>query len=246
MITTVLGGGCCTGCGHPKDDHEPQGDRPCRYRFDQSSGHGPCRCLAFSDASSAAPRTTPEGTAVVVEATPETTPQRVQRAPATRRRMPPLRVGATRKFRLRYRRDVVLETSDEVRNRVRSYLPEASGIGDDASIDRLIAACSGEDPLEDIRLYFTANEDETGAPGEVFVRADKAGTFTSGVLDMVATLISLLLQYGVPLDVILAKLRHTRFQPNGLTGDSGIRSCSSVLDLLAQWLEQRYQPKTEE
>jgi ribonucleoside-diphosphate reductase alpha chain len=93
---------------------------------------------------------------------------------------------------------------------------------------------------EIVHLYFTAGLYENGRPGEVFVKGDRMGSLTSGALDAVGVLASLLLQYGVPLQMITSKLRHTRYEPNGFTRDPEFPSCSSALDLLAQWLEQKF------
>lgn len=91
-----------------------------------------------------------------------------------------------------------------------------------------------------MRLYFTANVYENGLVGEVFVKAGRVGTLASGALDSAAIMISLLLQHGVPLSMVTSKLRHTRFEPSGFTGDPEFPSCSSPLDLLAQWLERKF------
>lgn len=93
---------------------------------------------------------------------------------------------------------------------------------------------------DQMKLYFTAGTYDDGRLAEVFVRADKTGSLASGTLDAAATMISLMLQYGIPLEVITSKLRHTRFGPGGFTGDVEFPSCSSPLDLLAQWLERRW------
>lgn len=92
-----------------------------------------------------------------------------------------------------------------------------------------------------MRLYFTVSTYADGRPGELFLKADRTGTLASGVLDAVATTVSMLLQYGVPLDEITSKLRHTRYEPAGFTGDAEFPRCTSPLDLLAQWLERKFQ-----
>lgn len=88
-----------------------------------------------------------------------------------------------------------------------------------------------------MKFYFIASAYPDGRPGEVFVKADKAGSTVSGALDGAAIMISLLLQHGVPLTAITSKLRGTRFAPAGFTKDPAIPSCTSPLDLLAQWLD---------
>jgi ribonucleoside-diphosphate reductase alpha chain len=97
-----------------------------------------------------------------------------------------------------------------------------------------------EGKLETVRFYFTANTYPDGRPGEIFVKGDKMGSLTSGALDACSMMISLLLQYGVPISVITSKLRHTRFEPDGRTRDQEFPTCSSPLDLLAQWLERTF------
>lgn len=94
-----------------------------------------------------------------------------------------------------------------------------------------------------MRFYFTAGLYEDGTLGEIFVKADKPGSLAAGTIDAVATLISLLLQHGVPLEAFLPKLKGTNFKPNGFTGDGEIKSCTSPLDLLARWLELKYGKK---
>lgn len=93
-----------------------------------------------------------------------------------------------------------------------------------------------------MRFYFTVGMYDDGRAGEVFIRADKTGTLAAGALDAVAMMMSMLLQYGVPLADILPKLRGIRFAPYGFTQDAEIPSCSSAIDLLSQWLSKRFLP----
>lgn len=97
--------------------------------------------------------------------------------------------------------------------------------------------------VDEMHFYFTAGFYADGRLGEVFIKADKTGSLASGTLDATSTYISMMLQYGIPLDVITGKLRHSRFPPNGFTGDPEIPSCSSPLDLLAQWLDLKFGKK---
>lgn len=90
---------------------------------------------------------------------------------------------------------------------------------------------------EKMKVYVTVGMYPDGRLGEVFIRADKVGSLASGAFDAVAMCISVALQYGVPLEAFTSKLRHTRFEPAGFTGDKEFPSCSSVLDLIANWLE---------
>lgn len=81
---------------------------------------------------------------------------------------------------------------------------------------------------------------EDGTPGEVFLYYDKPGGLERGFLDAVALCISLGLQHGVPLGSYTQKLRGMRFGDAGFTGDAEFHSCTSMLDLVAQWLSKRF------
>ena len=81
---------------------------------------------------------------------------------------------------------------------------------------------------------------DDGSPGEVFLYYDKPGGLERGYLDALACSISIGLQHGVPLETYTAKLRGMRFGQGGFTGDPEFHSCTSMLDLLAQWLESRF------
>lgn len=94
-----------------------------------------------------------------------------------------------------------------------------------------------------MHIYFTAGVHDDGTLGEVFVRADKTGTLASGALDAAAIYMSMMLQYGVPLEDVLSKIRGSRFPPSGFTKDPEIPSCTSPLDLLARWLELKFVTK---
>jgi ribonucleoside-diphosphate reductase alpha chain len=99
--------------------------------------------------------------------------------------------------------------------------------------------------IDTMHIYLTAGLYDDGKLCELFIRADKTGTLASGSLDSLATMISIGIQYGIPLEAICEKLRHTRFPPNNWTGDSEFPSCSSVPDLIAQWLMARFSKKTD-
>ena len=65
--------------------------------------------------------------------------------------------------------------------------------------------------------YITVGLFEDGSPGEVFLVMAKEGSTISGFADAFAQAISYALQYGVPLQVLVDKFSHTRFEPSGMT-----------------------------
>ena len=88
--------------------------------------------------------------------------------------------------------------------------------------------------------YVTVGMYEDGAPGEVFIVMSKEGSTISGLMDGFATAISMALQYGVPLEVLVNKFAHMRFEPSGFTGDKNIPIAKSILDYIFRWLALKF------
>jgi ribonucleoside-diphosphate reductase alpha chain len=84
---------------------------------------------------------------------------------------------------------------------------------------------------------------EDGSPGEIFVRMAKEGSTISGLMDSFATAVSLALQHGVPLKLLVDKFSRTRFEPSGWTGNPEIPRASSIMDYLFRWLEGKFLPE---
>jgi ribonucleoside-diphosphate reductase alpha chain len=61
-------------------------------------------------------------------------------------------------------------------------------------------------------------------------------------MDTIATLISLNLQYGVPLDAIVRKFEHMRFEPAGMTANSDIPFAKSFVDYIVRWMGMQFIP----
>jgi len=84
--------------------------------------------------------------------------------------------------------------------------------------------------------YITVGMYEDGSPGEVFLRMAKEGSTISGLMDSIALMTSMALQYGVPLKALVDKFSHTRFEPSGFTQNSNIPFAKSVMDYVFRWL----------
>lgn len=84
--------------------------------------------------------------------------------------------------------------------------------------------------------YLTVGLFEDGSPGEVFIKMAKQGSTTSGLVDTIAILTSLALQYGVPVEQLARKFEHTRFEPSGQTTNVEIELASSISDYIFVWL----------
>jgi len=88
--------------------------------------------------------------------------------------------------------------------------------------------------------YITVGMYEDGSPGEVFMSMSKEGTVVSGLVDSIAIAISLSLQHGVPLSLLVEKFSHTRFEPSGFTGNREIPMAKSILDYVFRWLSLKF------
>jgi len=91
--------------------------------------------------------------------------------------------------------------------------------------------------------YLTVGMYEDGQPGELFCVMAKEGSVVSGLMDSFATAISLSLQYGVPLKVLVDKFSHTRFEPSGFTGNPQIPIAKSITDYIFRWLALKFLPR---
>jgi ribonucleoside-diphosphate reductase alpha chain len=88
--------------------------------------------------------------------------------------------------------------------------------------------------------YLTVGLYPNGKPGEIFVRMAKAGSTIAGLMECFGTVVSVALQHGVPLQVLVGKLSHTRFEPSGWTGNEQLGYAKSIMDYLFRWLELRF------
>jgi ribonucleoside-diphosphate reductase alpha chain len=85
--------------------------------------------------------------------------------------------------------------------------------------------------------YITIGLYPDGTPGELFVTISKEGSFVSGLLDAWATMFSLAIQYGMPLDKAVEKLKGHSYEPQGFTQNPKIRFAKSITDYIATYLE---------
>ncbi|MFL5792424.1 MAG: vitamin B12-dependent ribonucleotide reductase, partial [Actinomycetota bacterium] len=92
----------------------------------------------------------------------------------------------------------------------------------------------------DIEGYLTAGSYPDDGLGEIFVKVSKQGSTLSGVMDAFAIAVSVGLQYGVPLEALVAKFTNMIFEPNGMTDDKDIRIAQSLVDYLARRLAIDY------
>ncbi len=88
--------------------------------------------------------------------------------------------------------------------------------------------------------YITVGLFEDGTPGEIFLVMAKEGSTISGFADAFAQAISYALQYGVPLQALVDKFSHARFEPSGMTKNPEIRFAKSIVDYIFRWLATKF------
>jgi ribonucleoside-diphosphate reductase alpha chain len=88
--------------------------------------------------------------------------------------------------------------------------------------------------------YITVGLFEDGVPGEIFLVMAKEGSTISGFADAFAQAISYALQYGVPLQALVDKFSHVRFEPSGMTRNPEIRFAKSIVDYIFRWLATKF------
>ncbi len=81
---------------------------------------------------------------------------------------------------------------------------------------------------------------EDGSPGEIFIKMAKEGSTISGLMDTLGVLTSMALQYGVPLEVLVSKFSHVRFEPSGFTKNPEIPMAKSLTDYIFRFLGSRF------
>ena len=77
---------------------------------------------------------------------------------------------------------------------------------------------------------------EDGTPGELFITMAKEGSTIGGLMDSLGTAISVALQYGVPVQSLVNKFAHQRFEPMGITTNNDIPFAKSLVDYIFRWL----------
>ena len=91
--------------------------------------------------------------------------------------------------------------------------------------------------------YLTVGLFDDGSPGEVFVNISKEGSTIRGLMDSLAVLTSLALQYGVPLENLVAKFTASTSSRTASPATREIPQASSLVDYIFRWLELKFASK---
>ena len=90
--------------------------------------------------------------------------------------------------------------------------------------------------------YLVAGLYEDGTPGELFITMAKEGSTIGGLMDSLGTAVSVALQYGVPIESLVKKFQHQRFEPMGMTLNREIPMAKSLVDYIFRWLGMQFIP----
>ncbi|MBY0311743.1 MAG: adenosylcobalamin-dependent ribonucleoside-diphosphate reductase [Phycisphaerales bacterium] len=90
--------------------------------------------------------------------------------------------------------------------------------------------------------YLTVGLYEDGMPGELFITMAKEGSTIGGLMDSLGTAVSVALQYGVPVESLVNKFTHQRFEPAGITANRDIPFAKSLVDYIFRWMGMEFIP----
>jgi len=91
------------------------------------------------------------------------------------------------------------------------------------------------------KVFLRTGEYEDGTLGEIFIDMHKEGAALRSVMNCFAMLVSMALQYGVPLDVLVEQFVFTRFEPQGpVQGHDRVKFATSVIDYVFRALGVEY------
>lgn len=90
--------------------------------------------------------------------------------------------------------------------------------------------------------YLHVGLHEDNSPGEVFITMNKEGSTVGGLMDVIGTLTSVALQYGVPLENLTKKFRFQKFEPKGLIleGHPEIKTADSIIDYIFHFMDKQF------
>ncbi len=153
--------------------------------------------------------------------------------------------------------DELAEAREEVAAEMREVV-YAAGAGDTAAASRLVERIAHRPlrrRLPETRRsithkfniaghegYLTVGLYEDATPGELFITMAKEGSTIGGLMDSLGTATSVALQYGVPVESLVKKFTHQRFEPAGMTTNRDIPFAKSLVDYIFRWMGMEFIP----
>jgi len=97
-----------------------------------------------------------------------------------------------------------------------------------------------------VKGFLTCGLYDDGDLGEIFINISKEGSTLSGLLDCLATAVSISLQSGVPLKDFVEKMIWQKFEPYGFTTDKDIKTATSLVDFIFKYLGMKFLNKNDQ
>lgn len=114
--------------------------------------------------------------------------------------------------------------------------PKRKRLSDDHNSITHQFSVSGQEGIITVGLY------DDGCPGELFVTMTKEGSTIGGLMDALASSVTLGLQYGIPLITFIDLFRHSRFEPSGMTRNKEVPFANSIVDYIFAWIGCEFIP----
>lgn len=115
-----------------------------------------------------------------------------------------------------------------------SHLQQRKRLRDIQQLVTHKSSIGGHDATITVRLL------DDGQPGEIKIKLANQDSTISRLIDTIATLISLALQYGVSLDTVVHEIQHKRIPISGSPTASEFPTDLPLLDYVLSWLEQAF------
>lgn len=125
------------------------------------------------------------------------------------------------------------EKSDKVEEKSKEGVRRKMPANRDAEIHKFVINYN-------VSGYLVSGMHEDGDLGEFFVKIAKDGSTLTGLVDALATITSIALQYGVPLKALAKKMMYRKFEPAGFTDNPQIRTCTSLVDYMFKYLAFKF------
>ena len=138
--------------------------------------------------------------------------------------------AASLESRLKQLETEVIQLREEAGKPLRRRLPETR------------AAITHKFDIAGHEGYINVGLFDDGAPGELFITMAKEGSTIGGLMDTIGALTSMALQYGVPLEALIKKFSHQRYEPSGFTKNPEIRNAFSITDYVFRWMAHQFIP----
>ena len=128
------------------------------------------------------------------------------------------------------------EVEEAIEQRVTSLLGDGLLRGERRRVPREAEVVGVHFTIGQTSGYIHARLFEDGRPGAIFIDVGQAGSTLRGFINALAITMSVALQHGTPLDIIVSKLANMQFEPYGITDDPQIRQARSLVDYFVKWL----------